>query len=495
MARDPVQGRTGAAQLVATVLLAVPAWLGLGTAAVLVSGTGGAPTAITILSVIAGQLVVGAAGMSILRYWATGEVAPLLAAAGFLAYGTNKLVSVSFVRADSTGSTWQVIGNGSLLLAFGLLLVAVVHRPGTAGTRNPLSLWTGAIVGGLAALLLANPRGVGLLSNSGGGGLVGNVIVIAAWSGLALTAIYSGRSERDQMKIWIGFTAICLAQGRILFVVIGDLGLAELAQAVMQTIAITLMLFGTIRTVQEVIATDRGRLRDTIQAFQSIEARRREEADAHEEAVHNLRSALTTIGSATHLLVFGSKSPLSEADRSRLADSLQAELSRAQRLLRHEWDGGLERFQLLDVLTPLVINERAQNAVIDLEIPVGATLVGNPDRTYEVFATLFDNARKHARGAPVSVRLDATQGEPVVFVEDRGPGLPPSGGDHIFERGWSTSARRDGLGLGLFVARTLMEEQEGGLSATNRPGGGARFVVRFPATDAALASDQDALVG
>src|SRR5437764_12779766 len=106
-------------------------------------------------------------------------------------------------------------------------------------------------------------------------------------------------------------------------------------------------------------------------AFQGSEARQRKEAHAHEEAIHNLRSALTSISSATHLLVSEGKVPLSEAERSQLAAALQSELERARRLLSHEWDGGRRSFQLLDVLIPVVVNERSQGATIAMDVAGG----------------------------------------------------------------------------------------------------------------------------
>jgi signal transduction histidine kinase len=413
-----------------------------------------------------------------------------LAAAGFLAYGVNKMLGVATVSATAHTTSRQILGNTSLVLAFGLLLIAAVHRAATPGTRHPLSIWAGVLVAGLVALSLSNVGGIGILSNDGSGsnGLAGSLIIAGAWLALAWTAIYTGRNDGDQMKIWIGFTAICLAQARLADLVIANRGLSSLAAVVLQTIAIALTLFGSIRTMQEIMAANQGRLQDSMLALQSSEARRRQEADAHEEAVHNLRSAMTAIGTATHLLVYGSKSTLREEDRSKLTASLQAALDRANRLLRQEWDGGLVRFSLLELLTPIVINERGEGARIDLDIPLGTTVIGNPDRAYEVFATLFDNARKHAAGSAVSVSVRGGESSTTVIVEDRGPGIPALAGDQIFERGWTTSARRDGLGLGLYVARALMEEQGGDLSAGNRPGGGARFELRFPAGDAVLAT-------
>ena len=65
-----------------------------------------------------------------------------------------------------------------------------------------------------------------------------------------------------------------------------------------------------------------------------------------------------------------------------------------------------------------------------------------------------------------------------VTVSDTGPGLAPDTLDHVFEPFFST--KRDGIGLGLSIARTIIERQGGTISAENRPGGGATFRFILP---------------
>ncbi len=198
------------------------------------------------------------------------------------------------------------------------------------------------------------------------------------WTALGLAAIYVGRSERAELKTWIGFTAVCLAQGHLALAVIRDGALSTLASGVFQTIAIALILLGTIQALRAAIASNQGLVWESMLAFQGSEARRRKEAHAHEEAIHNLRSALTSITSATHLLVSNRHVPLGEKERSHLAAALQSELDRARRLLSQEWDGGRRNFPLLDVLVPVVVNERSQGTVVGLDVAAGTTVARQP---------------------------------------------------------------------------------------------------------------------
>jgi signal transduction histidine kinase len=493
IASDPQTQVTGPPELAICAALVILAWVALGIAAVLVPSTdirvATSQASVTILSTLAGQLAVGAAVLSIMRAWAARDIAPALAGGGLMAYGIHQLVQVSTAGSAGMQSGGQALGSACLVVAFGLVLLSVVPQADDAGSHRIITLSVGALIIALLTWAVIRPAGSGALSDAGSTGLAGDLIITAAWSVLGLVAIYVGRSERAPLKTWIGCTALCLAQGHLAFVVIHNPGLSVLASGVLQTIAIALTLLGTTQALRATIAGNRGLIRESMLAFQGSEARRRHEACAHEEAVHNLRSALTSITTATHLLVSERTVPLSEDTRSQLAAALQSELERAGRLLSREWDGGDQLFALRDVLTPVVVNERSQGADVVLDVPPTTSVLGNPERTYEVFATLLENARRHAAGTTVTVRATTVGEWVIVTVEDYGPGLPSTCTDRIFERGWTTSARQDGKGLGLYVARRLIEEQGGQLSAANCPGGGASFTVRLSAgeIDAAAA--------
>lgn len=68
----------------------------------------------------------------------------------------------------------------------------------------------------------------------------------------------------------------------------------------------------------------------------------------------------------------------------------------------------------------------------------------------------------------------------VVRVEDNGPGVPDGLREHLFEPFASSSRGRDHLGLGLFVAASLLDSYDGSLQYEPRPAGGARFSLELP---------------
>jgi signal transduction histidine kinase len=111
-------------------------------------------------------------------------------------------------------------------------------------------------------------------------------------------------------------------------------------------------------------------------------------------------------------------------------------------------------------------------------VPPGLEVCGDPDRTAQVLVALLTNAQRHAPGSPVDVRTAISDDRVVLYVEDRGPGVPPRLRERVFERRMK-AVGSDGSGLGLFIARRLMEEQGGTIDVAPRTGGGCSVVLSF----------------
>jgi two-component system OmpR family sensor kinase/two-component system sensor histidine kinase BaeS len=106
----------------------------------------------------------------------------------------------------------------------------------------------------------------------------------------------------------------------------------------------------------------------------------------------------------------------------------------------------------------------------------------DPQRVEQVVGNLISNALRYApENSPVAVEV-VSDGERVsVSVRDRGPGVPEADLPNIFDRFWrgekSRSRATGGAGLGLAIARNLVEAQHGRVFAHNQPEGG--LVVGF----------------
>jgi two-component system sensor histidine kinase VicK len=128
---------------------------------------------------------------------------------------------------------------------------------------------------------------------------------------------------------------------------------------------------------------------------------------------------------------------------------------------------------------------------ITLETPASLEVWIDPSRIEQVLANLLDNAIKHSpHGEPIVVTLSQpAPGTIELTVSDRGIGIPVQARDRIFERFFQ--ARSDdamqGLGLGLYVSRQIVELHGGQLRADFPTDGGTRFVVTLPTGIEALA--------
>lgn len=98
-------------------------------------------------------------------------------------------------------------------------------------------------------------------------------------------------------------------------------------------------------------------------------------------------------------------------------------------------------------------------------------------RMRQVLVNLLDNAV--AAGPPAQVRVRAESGRLVLEVSDHGPGVPAGDRDKIFEP--FHTGKTHGTGLGLAVARRIVEQHGGALTVLDAPDGGALFRVAIPA--------------
>ena len=119
------------------------------------------------------------------------------------------------------------------------------------------------------------------------------------------------------------------------------------------------------------------------------------------------------------------------------------------------------------------------------ETPQGELVVlGERGRLEQVLFNLVDNALKYTRDGGVTVQVKKGQGSVELVVEDTGPGIPREALGRIFERFYRVDVARSsevrGTGLGLSIVRHIVELHHGRVEAANRPGGGARFIVRLP---------------
>jgi signal transduction histidine kinase len=124
---------------------------------------------------------------------------------------------------------------------------------------------------------------------------------------------------------------------------------------------------------------------------------------------------------------------------------------------------------------------------VEVTKPAGASIVtADPDRLGQLLGNLLSNAAKYgAPGSDIEVRVTRSDGEVEVAVRNHGEGLRPDEAARVFERfhrteGASAGAQR-GLGLGLYIARGIVEGHGGRIGVESTPGESTTFRFWLPA--------------
>ena len=125
---------------------------------------------------------------------------------------------------------------------------------------------------------------------------------------------------------------------------------------------------------------------------------------------------------------------------------------------------------------------------IRLEAPLELALLGDRDAFKQVLLILLDNALKHTTGGvTLSGRVEG--GQVLVTVSDQGPGLEPDKLAHVFDRFYrAENTTQPGFGLGLPIARALVEGQGGTIEMESDPAAGSQVTLRLPGAAAGKTS-------
>jgi len=245
-------------------------------------------------------------------------------------------------------------------------------------------------------------------------------------------------------------------------------------------------------------ALDRARLYEAAQrARADAESANRAKDDFLSTLSHELRTPLSAMLGWASMLKNGT---LDEARRTRALDAIFNNATRQARLIEELLDvsrivAGRASLDLqecdpadsvrgaVDTIMPLAEGKGVDVRVGDLP-PV--TVIADPRRLEQVFLNLLSNAVKFTpHGGLIEIGGTTSEGNVDLHVADSGAGIDPAFTPHVFERfrqADSTRVRRaGGLGLGLFIARQLVDAQGGTIHAESAgTGHGATFTVRLP---------------
>jgi two-component system, OmpR family, sensor histidine kinase ChvG len=223
------------------------------------------------------------------------------------------------------------------------------------------------------------------------------------------------------------------------------------------------------------------RVNDQIQFLQSFAA----------DVSHEFKNPLASIRTASEMMLEAD----SEADRRKFLGLMIRDVDRLERLvsgLREvaAVEGQIEQQAAQAVDLDELLLEIIRGFETTTQRPVGIALngdnhthlvSGSRERLTQVFENLIANAISFAPDhSTVDVDVTAHGSQSRVTIEDRGPGIPEAHLNRIFERFFTyrpSHGRREHLGLGLAIARQVVDGYGGTIAVSNRPDGGARFEV------------------
>lgn len=200
---------------------------------------------------------------------------------------------------------------------------------------------------------------------------------------------------------------------------------------------------------------------------------------------HDVRSPLATVAGALELVA--AHPDLSTERRKRLMDAALRQTRRLTRLATSLLDlerveQGRLRLDYDDVAVAEAVDDVAEllgNPDLSNEVDPALTVRADPERLEQILLNVTSNAVRHGQ-PPVHVGARNADGTVVIEIRDHGAGVPEASRATLFERLAAGDTDSDSVGLGLWIARLLVEAH-GGTITYEAGDPGARFVITLPA--------------
>ena len=222
-------------------------------------------------------------------------------------------------------------------------------------------------------------------------------------------------------------------------------------------------------------------------------------------ASHELKTPLTPLRLKLHRMrqvARGAAGTLNPAELLAHLEVVERQVTKLDRLIDSLLDvsrigAGKLELEWEDVDLVEIVHEvtgrfepQAAKAGCALTVHAPGPLVGRWDRLRleQVVTNLLSNALKYGAGKPIELTVSAERGHAVLSVRDEGIGIEPASLSRIFERFERAVSERHygGLGLGLYITRTIVQALGGTIEARSTPGQGATFLVVLPSVHASV---------
>ncbi|HIQ01353.1 MAG TPA: HAMP domain-containing histidine kinase, partial [Anaerolineales bacterium] len=240
-------------------------------------------------------------------------------------------------------------------------------------------------------------------------------------------------------------------------------------------------------------------VQDLARAFNRMAARVAATQQAQRDLVanvsHELKTPLTSVQGFSQAILDGTAADPAAVERA--ARVIHDEAERMRRMVdgllslarfdagqvqmaQEPVDLGLLLARCLERLGP---QAEAAGDELSLSAPEGLVVTGDHDWLTQVFVNLLDNGIRHTQNGRVEVAARRVGDTIEVTVTDTGEGIPAEDLSRIFERFYQADRsrrRKGGVGLGLSIAREVVQLHGGEITAASVVGLGSRFTVRLP---------------
>lgn len=225
-------------------------------------------------------------------------------------------------------------------------------------------------------------------------------------------------------------------------------------------------------------------------AYEQVAHSLTQQRDFVADVSHELRTPLTTLRGNLGLLVRAPALPVEE--QKDIINDMVQECDRMIRLvndllkLAHADAGRRLKKEYVPIM-PIIeescrqIQNLDETRNIKWDCPDGLSIIGDGDALKQVFLILLDNAMKHSNGS-IGVVASLADDKTQIVIQDDGKGIPKEKVERVFDRFYRADAEetQNGFGLGLPIARSLVESQSGNIRLESEPGKGCRVTLMFP---------------
>lgn len=246
---------------------------------------------------------------------------------------------------------------------------------------------------------------------------------------------------------------------------------------------------------QLAIALERDQL-----AIEAADARIKAEAEQVRSSLlssvsHDLKTPLAAIAGASSSLLEANS--IDETTRRQLLETVAEEASRLNRLLENilqmsKLDAGAaipsKQWHVLEEIVGSALHRvrrQLDPREVTVRLPANLPLLSVDGLLIEqLLVNLLENAARYTPAtAQILIRADVDGKFVRIAIADNGPGIPAGSLERIFDKFFRASPQADsgrGSGLGLAICRAIAKAHGGNITAANRPGGGAEFIVQLP---------------